>query len=114
MNNKNLIVFALTLLSLALAVVELMLNSGGESVSMATEVLWSLIFIMLTILWAEVDSRLTHFEKPFDFDFLMYIFWPVAFPYYLIATRGAKGGLVFAGFVALWCGPLVLGLGAHS
>ena len=89
------------------------MNRQGEVVSDATQTLWAFIFIVLSIMWAIEDSKATHFEKPFDFDFLMYIFWPIAFPYYLVSTRGIEGVTQFLGFLLIWCGPWLAGLIAY-
>lgn len=114
MNDKrNLIIQLLTLLSLGMAAAEILMNSQGEFVSSSTQTIWSFIFLVLTIIWAVDDSRSSKFSRSFDFDFLMYIFWPIAFPYYLISTRGTEGIPLFVGFLALWCGPWLLGLAAY-
>lgn len=65
------------------------------------------------ILWVYCDAGRSDFEKPFDFGFLVYIFWPVALPWYLVSTRGVEGVLIFLGFIALWIGPWLMGLVAY-
>lgn len=114
MNKKNLSLSTLILLSAGMAAVEVMLNSQGEVASDSTQSLWGLIFLVVTIVWAMADSETNEFEKPFDFGFLMYIFWPVALPYYLVSTRGLEGIVVFFGLIGIWLGPWLAGLVAYT
>ena len=93
--------------------VEVILNLGGEVVSDSTRSLWAVIFLVMTIIWAMADADTNDFEKPFDFDFIMYVFWPVMLPYYLFSTRGIEGIVLFLGFVCIWLGPWLAGLVAH-
>ncbi|GAB3103290.1 hypothetical protein G8770_19900 [Aestuariicella hydrocarbonica] len=113
MNTKNLLIGVLLLLSLGVGAVEAVLSCQGEWISESTHVLWALIFFLLTILWVVEDAKSTHFEKPFDFDFLMYVFWPIAFPYYLLSTRGIKGLRLLVGFLLILVLPWLAGLIAH-
>ena len=82
-------------------------------VSQTTNSIWGGIFILLTILWVYYDADRPDFKKPFDFGFLVYIFWPIALPWYLITTRGLEGILIFFGFISLWLGPWLAGLVAY-
>lgn len=114
MNKKNLSISTLILLAISMAAVEVFLNSSGEVVSDSTQSLWGLVFLIVTIVWAMADSDINEFEKPFDFGFLMYIFWPVYLPYYLISTRGIEGIVLFFGFMGIWLGPWLAGLVAYT
>lgn len=114
MNKQNKIIFTLILLSIAMTVVEVILNARGEGLSDTTQILWGGIFIIMSTLWVVVDADSNNFEKPFDFDFLIYIFWPIALPYYLISTRGLEGAIIFFGFINLWLGPWLAGLVAYT
>ena len=112
--NKNLSISSLILIAIGMGAVEVVLNSKGEVISDFTQSLWGLIFLVLTIMWAMADAETSDFEKPFDFGFLMYIFWPVALPYYLISTRGIEGMVLFFGLISIWLGPWLLGLVAFT
>lgn len=94
--------------------VEVHLNSRGDVVSDETQSLWGFIFLIITIIWAIADSKTNDFEKPFDFGFLMYVFWPVALPYYLISTRGMEGVVFLFGLLGIWVGPWLAGLVAYT
>ena len=114
MNKKSLTLGGLLLMGLATTVVEVLLNSKGEVVSDSTQAVWGLASIILSIIWAIADSESYDFDKPFDFGFLMYVFWPIAMPYYLYKTRGADGFVLFIGFVGVWLGPWLAGLVAYT
>ena len=68
------------------------------------------MFFMSTIFWAYYDAGRKDFKKPFDFGFFIYVFWQVAFPWYLIKTRGIEGVVLYLGFIALWLFPWLSGL----
>lgn len=114
MNKKNLSISTLLLLAAGMGVVEVILNSRGEVVSDSTQSLWGFIFLIVTIIWVMADSETSDFHKPFDFGFLMYIFWPIALPYYLISTRGVEGIVLFIGLIGIWLGPWFAGLVAYT
>ena len=114
MNKKNITISTLILLAIGMGAVEVFLNSSGEVVSDSTQSLWGLIFLVMTIVWAMADADTNEFEKPFDFGFLMYIFWPVALPYYLVSTRGIEGVVLFLGLISIWLGPWLAGLVVYT
>ncbi|MEH6542493.1 MAG: hypothetical protein V7721_01000 [Porticoccaceae bacterium] len=114
MNKKSLSISALIFLALGMGAVEVIMNSRGEVVSDSTQSLWGILFVIVTIVWAMADSETNEFDKPFDFGFLMYIFWPIALPYYLISTRGIEGIVLFFGFISIWLGPWLAGLVAYT
>ena len=105
--------YALILLSTLKLTVEITLNLNHQEVSTTTDNAWNLIFLFGTIFWAYHDQNRKEFKKPFDFGFLMYIFWPVAFPWYLIRTRGVDGLIMYIGFLGVWLGPWLGGLVAY-
>ena len=111
--NNSLYIYALIVLSICLGIIEVLFNLQGEEVSESTQSIWGVVFLLLSILWAYYDADRSDFEKPFDFGFLVYVFWPIAFPWYLVKTRGAEGILVALGFVSIWLGPWIAGLVAY-
>lgn len=112
MKNPALIILILTL-SVLVSCVEFYLNSRGEFLTETTQTTWGLVFGLLTIWWAWNDAKERGMHKPFDFGFLMYVFWPVAFPYYLLSSRKVEGIIWLAGFAALWSAPFFAGLVAY-
>ena len=113
-NHKHLVLITLFLSATGIGIAEVLLNSKGDLVSDSTQTLWALIFFILTIAWTMADAKINNIEKPFDYGFLLYIFWPIAFPYYLYTTRGLDGLVLFIGFISLWVGPWLAGLVAYT
>jgi len=72
--------------------------------------LWQVLFVVLLVLWLESDSRgRPDIHRPFDFRFLVFIYWIPYLPYYLWRTRRGLGVLLFAGFLGLFfLGPLLM------
>ncbi|MEX1033893.1 MAG: hypothetical protein WDZ30_11080 [Cellvibrionaceae bacterium] len=110
--DKNIII-ALVLISFLLSIVEIYLNLQEEVVSDTTTVLWALAFAFLVAIWATKDPKKSEFDTPFEFGFIMYLFWPLMLPYYLVKTRGLEGLVLFIGFVAIYLIPYFSGLVAY-
>lgn len=82
---------------------------GAETAQTA----WGLAFLVLSIAWVYADSTMRGFHRPFEFGYVLWLLWPVVFPWYLARTRGAEGLVLFTGFVAIWLGPWLAGLVAY-
>lgn len=108
--NKKSIVVVLLLLSLLMGVVAVGAAVNDLEISSNTLSLWSISFVVLTIIWVHKDSQQKKFQTPFEFGFLMYVLWPIVFPWYLVSTRGSRGLVSFAGFLSLYLGPWVCAL----
>ncbi|PCJ28212.1 MAG: hypothetical protein COA96_01510 [SAR86 cluster bacterium] len=113
MKNSKSALLLLIFLSLCMGVLEVLLNLQEEVLSGSTQALWSFTFVLLTILWAYYDAKKADIETPFDFGFILYIFWPVVLPWYLYRTRGIEGILMFFGLISLWVGPWLAGVVAY-
>ena len=113
MKNSVLIICVLTLSVLG-SCVEFYLNSKGEFLTEATQTVWGAVFGLLTIWWAGNDANTMGVHRPFNFGLSMYVFWPIAFPYYLLSTRKVDGIIWIAGFLALWSAPFFSGLVAYT
>ena len=98
---------------MGMAAVEILSALKGFEAESSTHLLWSITFLILTIFWVIEDSKMNNFEQPFEFCFLLYILWPVTFPWYLISTRGADGIIFFVGFISIYFGPWLSGLVAY-
>jgi len=70
------------------------LNVYSESAN-----LWTLVSFFLIALWLRLDLRMNGY--PYDYGINIYAFWAIAFPYYLVETRGKLGMLGFLGFMLL-------------
>jgi hypothetical protein len=90
------------LLSIAFGIYEAVLFSVDYEVTEQLQVVWEVVALLLVIFWVELDSR-EHKEiyRPFEFGFLLLIFWIVYLPYYLYRTRRAFAGLWLVGLIGL-------------
>ena len=111
--NKSVYLVVLLVLAIVMTLVECLAAIKGEEVSNGTHLLWCIISLALTAFWAMEDSKTSQFEKPFDFGFLIYMFWPVLFPWYLYKTRQVEGLIMFLGILGLLFGPWLGGLVAY-
>ncbi len=110
---QDLYLLGLIVMSGCMTILEVLMNLKEQVVSDSTQAVWGTVFLVASILWAYYDADREDFEKPFDFGLFIYIFWPVAFPWYLVKTRGAEGALIFLGFISIWLGPWLAGLVAY-
>ncbi|UJW80319.1 hypothetical protein [Hydrogenophaga sp. SL48] len=64
---------------------------------------WPVIFLVLLVLWVVEDSKAQPgIEKPFEFEFLVFI-WAIPYlPYYLWRTRRWRGMWLLTGLVLLY------------
>jgi hypothetical protein len=61
-----------------------------------------LLLVLLLALWVDADSKdYPQIKRPFDYGFLVLMFWLPYLPYYLWRTRGGVGLLMFGGFMSL-------------
>ena len=110
MKKSSLVLTCLILLSIVLGFADIVSQYMDRTISDKTYTLWHLIFFVLTAFWVKLDAGERAKAEPFEFGFLVYIFWPVVFPYYLIQTRKLEGLILLLGFIATLYLPWVSGL----
>lgn len=82
---------------------EAVLFGLGRSVGAPFHTTWSLVFVLLLITWVDLDSReQKRIYRPFEFGFLVFLFWVPYLPYYLLRTRRAPGLLWLLGLFLLF------------
>jgi hypothetical protein len=65
--------------------------------------LWQVFFLVLLVLWVDADSKQhSKIYRPYEFGYLVLIFWLPYLPFYLWRTRRVVGLAMFAGFLALY------------
>ena len=111
--NKNWYLAILLLFATGMSVIEVIAGIKGYEAETSTQLLWGITFFVLTICWVKEDAKIKNYQLPFDFGFLLYVLWPITFPWYLISTRGADGIILFMGFVLIYLGPWLNGLVAY-
>ena len=63
---------------------------------------------LVLALWVYLDKQGRHLSLPFEFDAFVFFAWPIALPYYLVKSRGARGLLLAALVFALFVIPPVV------
>jgi hypothetical protein len=60
---------------------------------------WSFVFVVLLVLWVDADSKdYPQIYRPFEYGYLVLLFWIPYLPYYLWRTRRAAGLLMLGGW----------------
>jgi hypothetical protein len=73
-------------------------ESAGSALSVS-----GLVFVVLLVCWVDADSNdYPQIYRPFEYGYLVLLFWIPYLPYYLWRTRRGVGLLMLAGFVALY------------
>lgn len=61
-----------------------------------------LFFLILVIMWIDIDSmEQKSIYRPYEYGYLVFMYWIPYLPYYFIKTRGAKGVLLLLGLILL-------------
>jgi hypothetical protein len=103
MRKSIFIIGALVGLCFIVAIYEALLFYFGFEISHEFEMIWRLVFVVLLTMWIDVDSRhRKEVYRPFDFGFLVLVFWIPYVPYYLIRTRRMMGLLALLGLIFLY------------
>jgi len=96
------VLLILIALSIVVGVYEAALFGFGRAAGPSFQVVWSLIFLCLLIYWLELDAKERHISRPYEFGFLLLLFWLPYLPYYLVRTRRIRGIFWLLGFVLLF------------
>ena len=112
--NKAWYLVLLLILTLGMTFVEVLSVLKSYEVQNSTVFLWKISFFILTILWVKEDLKTKDFEQPFEFSFLLYILWPITFPWYLVSTRNFKGFVLFLGFLLIFFFPWLSALISYA
>jgi hypothetical protein len=113
MKQKKYMSIGLVSLSAIMALYELVLYILDAE---ANEILLGLsatLFLFFLILWISADSKLQNIYRPYDYEFIIYMFWVLYLPYYFIKTRGARGIFWLLGILVLYNLGLLLQWGFY-
>ncbi len=99
---KKTISITLIFASVSIAVYEFVLYLYGIFPSENVYKLWSSIFLILIVMWIDLDSKEQKIYRPFEFGFLILIFWAPYLPYYFLKTRKLKGLVFLLGLLFLF------------
>jgi hypothetical protein len=103
MNSKTWLIIALICVLTISAVFDGLYYWRGDPSTPATSALATAVSAFLLALWVDADSKdHPQVSRPFDYGYLVLIFWLPYLPYYLWRTRRTAGLLMFAGFLCLF------------
>jgi hypothetical protein len=100
--------FPLLLLTAIVTATRVVLASHRLVMPGESAMLESLFQQLVLAIWAYLDRRGRQLRLPFEFDAFVFFAWPIALPYYLVKSRGARGILLFAALLALFVIPSVV------
>lgn len=104
MKNKTFLLFTLIGLSVLGAIHQGILYWQDSEDARDLLSVWQLFFALALALWVDADSKgYPQIYRPFEYGYLVLLYWIPYLPFYLWRTRGpARGMLMLAGFVSLW------------
>jgi hypothetical protein len=103
MNTKNWLAASLVCVLAVSALIDGLFFWRGIYARPASASLADTLSVLLLIMWIMVDQRdHSHVERPFDYGFLLMVFWLPYLPYYLWRTRRVAGLWMFVGFLGLF------------
>jgi hypothetical protein len=103
MNLKTWLATSLVCVSAMSALVDGLFFWRGIYATPVTDAFADTLLTLLLIMWIVADQRdHPQVERPFDYGFLLMVFWLPYLPYYLWRTRRRAGLLMFVGFVGLF------------
>jgi hypothetical protein len=109
MTRSKKVLAALVGLSVVVGAYQAVLFALGHFAGAPFHAIWSLVFLLLLVSWVDLDCReRKDIYRPFEFGFLVFVFWLPYLPYYLLRTRRARGLLWLLGFFLLFYAGLFL------
>ena len=111
LNNQSIFLVTLAVLSLFIGIAVVVLYFNDLEVSAGFNGLWQFVIVVLLVMWVNEDSKNNKkIYKPFDFGFLVFLFYIIYFPYYLIKTRGwlLGSGIIVGIFLLLNISPILV------
>ena len=76
-------------------------TAEGLEPSQSVEILWTWSLSLLVVWWVRNDYYRSRYWPCFEYETFMFAGWLLLFPHYLVRTRGARGLLIFLGFMAV-------------
>ena len=103
MNIKNWLAASLICVAAISALIDGLFFWNGIYAKPVTAAFADTLLVLLLIMWIAADQRdHPQVERPFDYGFLLVMFWLPYLPYYLWRTRRVAGLWIFAGFLTLF------------
>ena len=73
-----------------------------------TQGLWTILFGLFLTWWVYADRGERGFRVPFEFEYFVWLAWPVLIPYYLYRRRHWRGLLFGLGIWVLYFVPYLV------
>jgi hypothetical protein len=67
--------------------------------------LWTITFTLILTWWVYADRGARNFQSPYEFEYFVFLLWPIAVPYYLYRRLGGRGLVVGLGILFLYFVP---------
>ena len=90
---------SLTVLSLLFTGAGVVLALHHLSIPTESEKLWSLSVQLFVACWVYLDRKDRRLNLPFEFEAFVFFAPPLALPYYLYKSRGARRGTLLTVFI---------------
>ena len=94
---------AIYTIGLSILAVQAVIPQPGES-----HTLWAILFGLILTWWLYTDRGTREFKLPFEFDYFVFIAWPIVVPYYLYRRLGRRGLLFGLGVWGLYVVPYLI------
>lgn len=103
MKTKTYYLLTLVAISVISAIYEAMVYWHDLVASNNILFIGQLLFVVLLVMWVDTDSKdQAKIYRPFEFGYLVFLFWVPYLPYYLWRTRGTRGVIVLSGLIGLF------------
>ena len=70
--------------------------------------LWVILFGLILTWWLYADRGTRKFKLPFEFEYFVFVAWPIVVPYYLCRRLGWRGLLFGFGIWGLYVVPYLI------
>jgi hypothetical protein len=70
--------------------------------------LWVILFGLILTWWLYADRGTRKFKLPFEFEYFVFVAWPIVVPYYLCRRLGWRGLLFGLGIWGLYVVPYLI------
>lgn len=88
-SNSRFILLSIIGLSILIGGYEAIMYANGFEISQGLHFIYGAVFLVLLALWVHEDSKTyPNIYRPFEYGYLVFIFYIPYIPYYLIKTRG--------------------------
>ena len=85
-----------------------------DQIANAVEIVFAIVINVFALMWARIDAGERRYELSPHFTLMVVLFGVFAIIYYLLRSRGSKGGLISTLWLILYAVALTVALGLIS